>query len=49
MSIHVDLQSVSAQQQPASTHSRRWVTGALALAGSAVAARGVVRSRAATR
>ena len=43
MSIHVDLQSVSAQQQPASTNPRRWVTGALALAGSAVAARSVAR------
>jgi CubicO group peptidase (beta-lactamase class C family) len=49
MSIHVDLQSVSARKQPASV-DRRWrVTGALALAGSAVAARRAVRSGAATR
>ena len=48
MSIHVDLQSVSAEKQPASTNPRRWVTGVLALAGSAVAARGLARHSGAT-
>jgi CubicO group peptidase (beta-lactamase class C family) len=47
MTIHVDLMSVSAERQPAPRTPGRWVTGALALAGSAAVARGVVRSRAA--
>jgi hypothetical protein len=37
MSIHVDLQSVSAEKQPARTGPRRWITGALILTGAAVA------------
>ena len=38
--VHVDLQSVSAEKQPARTNPRRWVTGALALAvGSIVGGR----------
>ena len=46
MSIHVDLQSVSARQQPASADRRRWRIGALALAGSVAAARIIARRRA---
>jgi CubicO group peptidase (beta-lactamase class C family) len=34
--VHVDLQSVSAEKQPARTNPRRWVTGALALAAGSV-------------
>ena len=47
MTVHVDLQSVSARKQPASTASGRRVAGALLVAG-AVAVRGVVRSLAST-
>ena len=36
MSIHVDLQSVSAEKQPARTNPRRWVTGGLALGAASV-------------
>jgi CubicO group peptidase (beta-lactamase class C family) len=35
-SVHVDLQSVSAEKQPARTNPRRWVTGALALGTTSV-------------
>jgi hypothetical protein len=36
VTIHVDLQSVSAERQPARSNPRRWVTGALAVAGGSV-------------
>ena len=44
VTVHVDLQSVSAEKQPARATQGRWITGALALAtGSVVAVR--LRSR----
>ncbi|MGY1619558.1 serine hydrolase domain-containing protein [Geodermatophilus sp. SYSU D00691] len=48
VTVHVDLQSVSAEKQPARTHPGRWITGALIRPAAAVAGsrhRGVHRSQ----
>ena len=37
VSVHLDLQSVSAERQPARTHPGRWITGALTRTAAAVA------------
>jgi hypothetical protein len=37
--VHLDVFPMSAHKQPASTNPRRWVTGALAVAATAIAAR----------
>jgi hypothetical protein len=45
VSIHVDLQSVSAEKQPARTNPGRWITGALTLTAAAAAGSRLRRTR----
>jgi CubicO group peptidase (beta-lactamase class C family) len=45
VSVHVDLQSVSAEKQPARTSPGRWISGALTLTGAAVAGSRLRRTR----
>jgi CubicO group peptidase (beta-lactamase class C family) len=45
VSIHVDLQSVSADKQPAPTNPGRWITGALTLTAAAAAGSRLRRTR----